>query len=76
MYVLKWIAQNIVPLSREDIDRVHRERMQKIVDLGLKWITAKDTMSLSSDEDINSEEERQEIMDSVMEELEDFGELE
>lgn len=79
LYVLKWIAQNIVPLTREEIEQTHAEKIDKITKLGLKWITAKDAVRLAEEteeDELLSKEERKEIMDAVMEELEDFGEME
>lgn len=38
MYLFKGLGQNIIPLSRESIETIHKERIQKIVDLGLKGI--------------------------------------
>lgn len=79
MYVLKWISQNILPLWIEEIEKTHSERIDKITKLWLKWITAKDAFRLINDyeeEEMMSNEERKEIMNTVIEELEDFGEIE
>lgn len=76
MYVLKWIWQNILPLTKDEIDVIHQERTKKIVELWLKWITAKDSITIWEDTWIDENEERQEIMNDVMQDLEDFGELE
>ncbi|MEF2175282.1 MAG: DNA-directed RNA polymerase subunit beta [Candidatus Absconditabacteria bacterium] len=77
LYVLKGISQNIVPLTREEAQKLHQTRIEKINNLGLKGITAYDAKEMIlSDSIIDSREEKQEIIDKVIEELEDFGELE
>lgn len=77
LYVLKWISQNIVPLTRDEAEKLHQIRVEKINNLWLKWITAYDAKEMIlSDSIIDSREEKQEIIDKVIEELEDFWELE
>jgi hypothetical protein len=34
--MFKWLCQNIIPLSKEQIEKVHAERREKIVKLWLK----------------------------------------
>lgn len=76
VYVLKWLAQNIEWLTKEEIDRINSERIKKIAELWLKWITTSQAdLWYDKDDNINRYDEKQEIMDNVMQELEDFWEL-
>ena len=75
-YLFRGIGQNIQPLTADDMERVYEERIDKIKNLGLSGlmtsgVTTEDTLT-----DIESGEEKEEIMDKVIEELEDFGQLE
>lgn len=80
MYLFKGLWQNIVPMTQDEIDVMHSQRIQKITDLWLKWITWGDIIDKSEvasrmkSED--EEEEKQEIMDSVVQELRDHGDIE
>lgn len=77
MYVLKWIWQNIVPLTSKDIEVIHEERLDKIIKLWLKWITAIDDSDLKTTfKNVDTDEEKKEIIDKVMEDLEEFWDLE
>jgi Icc-related predicted phosphoesterase len=69
------LCQNIIPLTQDEIDRIHKERIQKIKQLGLRGITSQtvDTYVTESEEEIMLE--KKEMMDNVIEELEDFGEI-
>lgn len=79
VYLFKGLGQNIVPLTRDEIDATHKERIEKIIQLGLKGITSEDMMDQSDltgrtkreDED----EEKKEMMDTVVEELKEHGDI-
>ena len=76
VFILKWLAQNIIPLTKEEIDKIHKERIEKIVKLWLRWITAstdevKDELKVYEDKD-----EKRSVVDSVLEEMSEFGDLE
>ncbi len=79
MYLFKGLGQNIIPLSKEQIDTIHRERIQKIVDLGLKGIRGEEVFDegevgvarLREEE----EEDKKEIMENVVEDLIDHGDM-
>ncbi len=75
-YVLKWIGQNVTALTSEEIERINQERMEKIKNLHLKGITSVDSTKEYEKEEATSDEEKQEIIDNVMQELEDYGEIE
>ncbi len=76
VYVLKWLSQNIYWLTKEEIRKTNQERIQKIADLWLKWITtSQPEIKATTDESDVRTEERQEIMDTVIQELEDFWEI-
>jgi DNA-directed RNA polymerase subunit beta len=79
-YLFKWLWQNILPISQETIDDIHHERIEKIVQLGLKWITGRDAVD---ERDIIASwlkheieaEEKMEMMESVVEELKEHGDI-
>ena len=73
VYELKGLAQNILFLNNDEIDKIHNERMKKIKDLNLKWITLsqKDILE-STQEDI---EEKEEVINEVIKEMEEYGEI-
>lgn len=79
VYLFKWLGQNILPLSQDEIDHIHKERIEKIVTLWLKWITSdnaldqSDIASRMKKEDEN--EEKKEMMDTVVEELKEHGDI-
>ncbi|GHW02613.1 DNA-directed RNA polymerase subunit beta [candidate division SR1 bacterium] len=78
-YLFRGIGQNIQQLNSDEMERIFTERMDKIKDLGLSGLI---TSSLDDDELISidslgeSSDEKEEIMDKVVEELEDFGQIE
>jgi DNA-directed RNA polymerase subunit beta len=77
-YLFKWLLQNIEALSIEEFEKMHQERIEKIVGLWLSWVMSKnvtlDSNQADLDEDWNNEKE--EIIDNVIKEMEDFGDLE
>jgi len=76
LYILKWLSQDIVPLTEDKIEEIHQERVKKIIDLWLRWITAEGS-SVDIELDKQSlEEEKKQMVDTVLEELEEFGEIE
>ncbi len=76
VYVLKWLSQNIYWLTKDQIDQTNKERIKKIADLWLKWITTSQ-MEVQYNKEWNKrkKDEKKEIMDTVMKELEDFWEI-
>lgn len=58
--------------------RIHKERIEKIVKLGLKGITSKqgiDDIELPEDAEAKAEGKK-EMIETVMQEMEEYGELE
>lgn len=77
-FLFKGLCQNIEPLTVDELEKVHQERVKKIVDLGLSWVMSNTALG---DEPLESGEgdatqEKWEIIDNVIQEMEDFGELE
>ena len=74
VYLMKWLCQDIVPLSEDKISEIHDQRIQKIINLWLSWITS------GSDEekgnDTIDESDKDEIMNTVIEELADNWDIE
>ncbi|MDR2541092.1 MAG: hypothetical protein LBD11_04895 [Candidatus Peribacteria bacterium] len=78
-YLFRGIGQNIQPLTADEMERLHEERIEKIKSLGLSGLMTSSLGALSEEGEISdndSGEEREEIMDKVVEDLEDFGQLE
>ncbi len=79
MYLFKGLGQNIEPLTQDRIDAVHKERIDKILALGLRGITS----PIGIVDDVSSEEgeeqkleDKKEMIETVITELEDYGEME
>ncbi len=72
VYLLKWLCQDIVPLSKEEMEKEHHQRINKILELWLSWLTGyTDEM-----DDREDEKEKEEIMQNVLDELESDEEIE
>ncbi len=78
MYLFKGLGQNIEPLTQDSIDAVHSERINKILALGLRGITSpvgiEEVMSEEGEE--QKLEDKKEMIETVITELEDYGEME
>ena len=79
MYKRQGLCQNIEPLSVEELEIVQEDRIKKIVNLWLSGVM-KSTISTEWEETVATEEEigqeKEEIIDNVIQEMEDFWELE
>ena len=76
-YLFRGIGQNIQPLTADEMERITEERVEKIRDLGLSGLmTSSLSEAVEFSEDSDSGDEREEIMEKVVEDLEDFGQLE
>ncbi len=85
IYLFKWLVQNIQPLTKEEINKIHADRAKKILDLWLSWAivdSSSDIIEIDGEKSniINSEkqekQEKQEMMSNVIKEMEDFWEIE
>jgi len=78
-YLFKGLCQNIEPLTVEELEIVQEDRIKKIVDLWLSWVmkssVSEEPIDTEQDE-IHDGQEKEEIIDNVIKEMEDFGELE
>ena len=75
-YLFRWIGQNIQPLTADEIERIQDERIEKIKSLGLSGLMSEMAIPEENGWEVDSQEEKEEIMDKVTEELEDFGQTE
>lgn len=75
-YLFRWIGQNIQPLTADEIERIQEERINKIKTLWLSGLMSEISMPDDSASEIDSQEEKEEIMDKVTEELADFWQTE
>jgi len=79
VYELKGLVQNILPLTEEEIERMHRERVEKITKLGLRGLNIRSVEKEGIEKELTVEaddETKKEILEKVMEDLEEYGELE
>ena len=76
-YLFKGLGQNIVALTADELETVHQERMEKIKSLGLSGImTASLEHETATDEETDESEDKGEMIGKVVEDLEDFGQIE
>ena len=78
-YLFKGLGQNIVSLTSDEMERIYEERMDKIKSLGLSGImtaSLEQELTKSLDEDEDEVESKGEMSGKVVEDLEDFGQIE
>ena len=75
-YLFRGIGQNIQPLTSDEIERIQDERIEKIKSLGLSGLMSEMSIPEENGGEVDSNEEKEEIMDKVTEDLEDFGQTE
>ena len=78
-YLFKGLGQNIVSLTSDEMERIYEERMDKIKSLGLSGImtaSLEQELTKSLDEDEDEVESKGDMIGKVVEDLEDFGQIE
>ena len=79
VYLFKGLGQNIMPLNNEDIEKLHAEKIDKIIKLGLKGITggddSREEVEIAKGTHFDEVEEKKEMMDTVVEELREHGDI-
>ncbi|RAL56808.1 DNA-directed RNA polymerase subunit beta [SR1 bacterium human oral taxon HOT-345] len=76
-YLFKGLGQNIVALTADELETIHQERTEKIKSLGLSGImTASLEHETATDEETDESEDKGEMIGKVVEDLEDFGQIE
>ena len=76
-YLFKGLGQNIVALTADELETIHQVRMEKIKSLGLSGImTASLEHETATDEETDESEDKGEMIGKVVEDLEDFGQIE
>ncbi len=73
VYELKWLAQNILFLDNDNIDSIHAERIKKIRELNLKWITSWETIESSYYQE--EDEDKDKVMNEIVKDMEEYGEI-
>ncbi|MBP6910599.1 hypothetical protein KBC03_03285 [Patescibacteria group bacterium] len=78
MYLFKGLGQNIEPLTGDRIEAIHKERIDKILKLGLRGITSPVGIDETTAEEGEEQklEDKKEMIETVITELEDYGEME
>lgn len=74
-YLFKGLWQNVEPLTSDDLEIEHQERVKKILDLWLSGLMD-DSFAASQASSEDNQQEKEEIIDNVIKEMEDFGDLE
>lgn len=77
-YLFKGLGQNIQPLTVVEMEKLHEKRMEKILSLGLSGLMSDTALVEDVDLDevvVDDGEEKQEIMKNVIEEMEDFWDM-
>ena len=77
--ILQWLGQNITTLSKEEKEKIYEERLRKIHELWLRWVTAvSDLLEESVIDSFDSEWEtdHKDLMKNIIEDLVDYGQLE
>jgi len=75
-YLFKGLGQNIVSLNEEQIQRIHESRLQKILGLWLSGVMSKIEIAEETTTETQTKEEKEQIMTNVIQEMEDFGDIE
>ncbi|MDO4714413.1 MAG: hypothetical protein Q4B28_07415 [bacterium] len=77
-YLFKGLGQNIVALTSDEVDAIYEERMDKIKNLGLSGIMTAtlDQELVKANLDEDEAEGKGEMIGKVVEDLEDFGQIE
>jgi len=77
-YLFKGLWQNMQPLTQQEVDKKSEERMKKILNLNLSWLMTdtKDEEEHKEIDDKIQKKEKDEIISNVIQEMEDFGDIE
>jgi DNA-directed RNA polymerase subunit beta len=77
VFELRWLAQNIEFLKEEEIEKIHKERMKKILDLWLKWVRLEqnEINDIHADNEDEYDESKEEVINEVLKEMEEYGEI-
>lgn len=73
-YLFKGLGQNVEPLTSEELEVIHQERIKKLLDLWLSWLM--DDSLVVNSWWWDDKQEKEEIIDNVIKEMEDFWDLE
>jgi len=78
VYELKWLLQNVLPLNEEEIEKTHKNRVERITKLWLRWLNIR-SIEKEIEKELHvsgNDDARKEILENVLEDLEEYGELE
>ena len=78
-YLFKWLSQNIQTVTQEELDEILQERIEKIKEWWLHNLMKESVLSDDDnmwEEDADTtQEEKEDIIDKVLEDMVDSGEL-
>jgi len=70
LFILRGLNQSIQPLDKDEMEKIHEERMEKVINL---WLKSADLSWLDDQEDKQevklSKKEKEEIIDEVLDEM-------
>jgi len=77
-YLFKGLGQNVSPLTTSEMEKIHTERLKKIMNLGLSGVMSEKTVIEKEVLDSGPEnvQEKDEIMNNIIKEMEDFWDIE
>jgi len=75
VFELRGLAQNILFLNKENIEKIHEERMKKILDLNLKGVKLDPSEAKEQTAEHEDYEEKEKVINEVLKEMEEYGEI-
>jgi len=75
VFELRGLAQNILFLNKENIEKIHEERMKKILDLNLKGVKLDPSETMEQNVEHEDHEEKEKVINEVLKEMEEYGEI-
>ena len=73
-YILKGLGQDVLPISKEEIEDNKRERHEKIRSLNLSGLTGAFLNSLEIDDGDIVESDKEEMIENILKDFEESGE--
>ena len=72
-YLFKWLLQNIQVLDYDESEEIHQERISKIKELWIAQMTNDWIDDEDIDKSIEDESDKDEMIDNILQDMEDFG---
>jgi len=75
VFELRGLAQNIIFLDKDNIEKIHEERMKKILELNLKGVKLDQSELKEATDEHEDYEEKEKVINEVLKEMEEYGEI-